>query len=91
MSIVELSGLPNLRRLSIVRVHKVTDLALYNLGEHATGLERLLLSYCDKLTMEGFHFLLKRLERLEHVVASGIPALKRIGVERFSKTAPPVE
>ncbi|KAL0949370.1 hypothetical protein HGRIS_009439 [Hohenbuehelia grisea] len=88
MSVFEVAGLVNLQRLNLVRVQKLTDLALYALAEHATGLQRLHLSYCDRLSLESIHLLLKRLVRLQHVTATGIPALRRRGVERFSDPAP---
>ncbi|XP_006460346.1 hypothetical protein AGABI2DRAFT_184837 [Agaricus bisporus var. bisporus H97] len=46
MSAFELAGLAGLRRLSLVRVQKLTDLAVFALAEQATQLERLHLSKC---------------------------------------------
>lgn len=90
MSVFELAGLSSLRRLSLVRVHKLTDIALFALAEHATALERLQVSYCDKLSLDAVHLLLNKLDRLEHLSATGIPSFKRQGVERFSDSPPPV-
>ncbi|KAF8897689.1 hypothetical protein BD779DRAFT_1667626 [Infundibulicybe gibba] len=44
MSIFELAGLGGLRRLSLFRVHKLTDIAIFALADHAMALERLHLS-----------------------------------------------
>ncbi|KAF8165544.1 hypothetical protein B0H34DRAFT_689516 [Crassisporium funariophilum] len=88
MSVFELAGLPSLRRLSLVRVHKLTDIAIFALAEHATSLERLHLSYCDHLSLDAVHLLLRKLDRLQHLTATGIPSFRRRGVHRFSEPAP---
>ncbi|TFK75754.1 RNI-like protein [Pluteus cervinus] len=88
MSVFELAGLKSLRRLSLVRVHKLTDIAMYALAEHAKGLERLHVSYCDRLSLEAIHLLLGNVESLQHLTATGIPAFRRKGVHRFSERPP---
>ncbi|KAL0573972.1 SCF ubiquitin ligase complex subunit [Marasmius crinis-equi] len=88
MSVFELSGLPSLRRLSLVRVHKLTDVAMFALAEHATSLERLYISYCDHISLEAGHILLKNLKRLQYLAATGVPSFRRIGVRRFSEQPP---
>ncbi|KAJ7276559.1 hypothetical protein B0H12DRAFT_1085928 [Mycena haematopus] len=88
MSVSCLAELRGIRRLSLVRVHKLTDMAVFALAEHAVDLERLNLSYCDRLTLEATHLLLKRLMRLKNLSATGIPSFKRKGVHRFSDAAP---
>ncbi|KAF9481822.1 RNI-like protein [Pholiota conissans] len=90
MSVFELAGLSSLRRLSLVRVHKITDIGLYALAEHATELERLHLSYCDRLSLDAVHLLLQKLVRLQHLTATGIPSFRRKGVHRFSEPTPAV-
>lgn len=90
MSVFELAGLSSLRRLSLVRVHKLTDIAVFALAEHATALERVHLSYCDHLSLDAVHLLLKKLDRLQHLTATGIPSFKRKGIHRFSDASPPV-
>jgi len=89
MSVFEFAGLKGLRRLSLVRVQKVTDIGIFSLAEHATGLERLHLSYCDGLSLEAIHLLLRKLEFLQHLTATGIPSVRRIGIHRFSDAPPP--
>ncbi|KAJ6490420.1 hypothetical protein C8R47DRAFT_1014676 [Mycena vitilis] len=88
MSVFCLAELRGIRRLSLVRVHKLTDIAVFALAEHAGDLERLNLSYCDRLTLEATHLLLKRLVRLQNLSATGIPSFKRPGVHRFSDPPP---
>ncbi|KAL1661101.1 hypothetical protein GGF50DRAFT_105685 [Schizophyllum commune] len=87
LSVFELAGL-KIRRLSLVRVHKLTDIALFALAEHAQTLERLHLSYCDRISLDAMHLLLKRLTNLRHLTATGVPACRRKGVQRFSDAAP---
>ncbi|KIK29314.1 hypothetical protein PISMIDRAFT_524928, partial [Pisolithus microcarpus 441] len=48
LAVMELAGLQKLTRLVLVRVPKVTDNAIYFLGDHTPTLERLHLSYCDR-------------------------------------------
>ncbi|KAJ7684013.1 hypothetical protein B0H17DRAFT_1073260 [Mycena rosella] len=88
MSVFCLAELRGIRRLSLVRVHKLTDMAVFALAEHAVDLERLNLSYCDRLTLDAAHLLVKRLVRLQNLTATGIPSFKRKGVHRFSEPAP---
>lgn len=90
MSVFEFAGLKGLRRLSLVRVHKLTDIAIFSLAEHATALERLHLSYCDRLSLDAIHLLLRKLEYLQHLTATGVPSLRRKGIHRFSDTPPTV-
>jgi hypothetical protein len=92
MSIFELAGLQSLRRLNLIRVHKLTDIGVFSLAEHATKLERLHLSYCDHLSLDAIHLLLRKLDRLQQLTATGIPSLnRRQGVQRFSEPAPEVK
>jgi len=91
MSIFELAGLQSLRRLNLIRVHKLTDIGIFSLAEHATKLERLHLSYCDHLSLDAIHLLLRKLDRLQQLTATGIACLnRRRGVQRFSEPAPEV-
>jgi F-box and leucine-rich repeat protein GRR1 len=90
MAVFELAGLASLRRLSLVRIQKLTDNAVLFLSEHATALERLDVSYCDRLTLEAVHTLLGKLSQLQHLTATGVPCLKRKGIDRFSDPPPKV-
>lgn len=88
MAVFELACLSRLRRLSLVRVHNITDLGIFALAEQATQLERLHLSYCDQVSLDSIHLLLRKLRHLQHLTATGIPALRRLGVDRFSDPPP---
>ncbi|CAK5262968.1 unnamed protein product, partial [Mycena citricolor] len=91
MSVFCLAELGSIRRLSLVRLHRLTDIAVFSLAEHALDLERLNLSYCDRLTVQAVHLLTKRLLKLQHLSATGIPSLiDRPGLHRFSDACPPV-
>lgn len=90
MSVFEFAALRGLRRLSLVRVHKLTDIAIFSLAEHATSLERLHLSYCDRLSLDAIHLLLRKLDYLQLLTATGIPSCKRKGIQRFSDAPPSV-
>jgi F-box and leucine-rich repeat protein GRR1 len=90
MSVFELAGLDSLRRLSLVRVQKLTDIAIFALAEHAIKLERLYLSYCDHVSLDAVHLILKKMTRLEHLACTGVPSMKRLGVHRFVDPLPPV-
>ncbi|GLB33965.1 putative SCF E3 ubiquitin ligase complex F-box protein grrA [Lyophyllum shimeji] len=88
MSVFELATLEGLRRLSLVRMQKLTDIAIFSLAEQATCLERLHLSYCDRLSLDAVHLLLRKRRNLQHLTATGIPSFRRKGVERFSDPPP---
>ena len=90
MSIFELAGLNSLRRLSVVRIHKLTDNAIFFLAEHATSLEHLCLSYCDRISLEAVSLLLNKVESLQYLSVSGVRSFRRLGVERFSDRPPSV-
>ncbi len=90
MSVFELAGLASLRRLSLVRVQKLTDIGIFAIAEHAVALERLHMDYCDNLSLDAIHLVLKSLEHLQHLTVTGIPSFKRKGIRRFSDPPPPV-
>ncbi|CAL1700188.1 unnamed protein product [Somion occarium] len=88
MSVLEIGTLTHLRRLSLVGLHALTDNALLFLAEHTPTLMRLHVSQCNQLSLEAVHTLISRLTNLEHLSASGLPSLRRLGVKRFSESAP---
>jgi len=85
LAVLELATLPSLRRLSLVQLRKLTDNAVYFLAEQTPTLERLHLSHCDGLSLDSIHHVIGKLPELVHLSATGIPALTRPGVERFSE------
>jgi hypothetical protein len=90
MSVFELSALPKLRRIGLVRVTNLTDEAVYSLAERHATLERIHLSYCDQISVMAVHFLLLKLHKLTHLSLSGVPAFRTPELQRFCKDAPKV-
>lgn len=90
MSVFELSALPKLRRVGLVRVNNLTDEAIYALAERHATLERIHLSYCDQITVMAIHFLLQKLHKLTHLSLTGIPAFRNPELQRFCREAPGV-
>lgn len=90
MAVLELAGLPHLRRLSLVGLRKITDNAVFFIAEHTATMERLHLSYCEAISLDAVHLVTKKLARLQHFTVTGIPALSRPGVARFSERPPAV-
>jgi F-box and leucine-rich repeat protein GRR1 len=90
MSVFELASLPKLRRIGLVRVNQLTDEAIYSLGDRHQTLERVHLSYCDQITVMAIHYLLQKLQKLNHLSLTGIPAFRRPELQQFCRTPPPV-
>lgn len=90
MSVLELAGLPHLRRLNLFRVPRITDNAVFFLAEHTSTLERLNVSHCDGLSLDAIHLLINKLGRLQRLAVTGIPSLERPGIKRFSDRPPTV-
>lgn len=88
LAVMELAGLQKLTRLVLVRVPKVTDNAIYFLGDHTPTLERLHLSYCDRISLKSLHHLIRRNRQLKHLTVTGVPAARRKGLSRFSEPPP---
>lgn len=90
MSVFELSALPKLRRIGLVRVANLTDEAIYALGERHATLERIHLSYCDQISVMAVHFLLLKLHKLTHLSLTGVPAFRQEELQQFCREAPKV-
>ncbi|TFK43722.1 hypothetical protein BDQ12DRAFT_718915 [Crucibulum laeve] len=88
MSVFELSALPKLRRIGLVRVNNLTDEAIYSLAERHATLERIHLSYCDQISVMAIHFLLLKLHKLTHLSLTGVPAFRQPELQRFCREAP---
>ncbi|KAI6105843.1 RNI-like protein [Pisolithus sp. B1] len=88
LAVMELAGLQKITRLVLVRVPKVTDNAIYFLGDHTPTLERLHLSYCDRISLKSLHHLICRNRQLKHLTVTGVPAARRKGLGRFSEPPP---
>jgi F-box and leucine-rich repeat protein GRR1 len=90
MSVFELSSLPKLRRVGLVRVNNLTDEAVYALAERHATLERIHLSYCDQISVMAVHFLLQKLHKLTHLSLTGIPSFRQDELQKFCRQPPQV-
>jgi F-box and leucine-rich repeat protein GRR1 len=90
MSVFELSSLPKLRRIGLVRVSNLTDEAIYALAERHSTLERIHLSYCDQISVMAIHFLLQKLHKLTHLSLTGIPSFRKPELQQFCRQPPQV-
>ncbi|KAF5390599.1 hypothetical protein D9757_002639 [Collybiopsis confluens] len=88
MAVFELAGLPKLRRIGLVRVHQLTDEAVFALAERHATLERIHLSYCDQISVMAIHFLLQKLHKLTHLSLTGVTAFRQPELQRFCRAAP---
>ncbi|KAJ8507654.1 hypothetical protein ONZ45_g9989 [Pleurotus djamor] len=88
LSVFELSLLPKLRRVGLVRVSNLTDEAVYALAERHATLERIHLSYCDRISVPAVYFLLQKLHKLTHLSLTGVPAFRQPGLQRFCRPPP---
>jgi hypothetical protein len=60
------------------------------LGDRHQTLERVHLSYCDQITVMAIHYLLQKLQKLNHLSLTGIPAFRRPELQQFCRTPPAV-
>jgi len=90
LSVFELANLPKLRRIGLTRLNNLTDKAIYALGDRHRTLERVHLSYCDRITLTAIHDLLQRLQRLTHLSLTGNPAFLRPELQQFCRPPPAV-
>jgi F-box and leucine-rich repeat protein GRR1 len=90
LSVFELSSLPKLRRIGLVRVSNITDEAIYTLANRHATLERIHLSYCDQISVMAIHFLLQKLHKLTHLSLTGIPAFRKPELQKFCRPPPSV-
>ncbi|KAJ7498740.1 hypothetical protein FB451DRAFT_1334373 [Mycena latifolia] len=88
MSVFELSSLPKLRRVGLVRVNNLTDEAIFSLADRHATLERIHLSYCDQISVMAVHFLLQKLHKLTHLSLTGVPAFRQPELQRFCREPP---
>ncbi|EME48904.1 hypothetical protein DOTSEDRAFT_142386 [Dothistroma septosporum NZE10] len=98
-SIMKLAGLPKLKRIGLVKCAGITDRSIYSLaiGEVKNGrkvngisvLERVHLSYCTLLTLDGIHILLNNCPKLTHLSLTGVQAFLRDELLAFCREAPP--
>ncbi|GMK54196.1 hypothetical protein CspeluHIS016_0107820 [Cutaneotrichosporon spelunceum] len=94
------TSLPKLRRIGLVKVRKcvlikliskvinVTDKGILPLGERGATLERIHLSYCEKITVKAIVELLNKLPLLTHLSLTGINCFKVPELQQFCRPAP---
>jgi hypothetical protein len=91
VSVVALaSNLPKLRRVGLVKVTNITDKGIQTLAERYSTMERLHLSYCDKVSVKTVAFLLNRLPLLTHLSVTGISVFRTAELQQFSREPPDV-
>ncbi|KAF2264874.1 ubiquitin ligase complex F-box protein GRR1 [Lojkania enalia] len=98
-SVIQLATLPKLKRIGLVKCGNITDrsiLALAKPKQVGSGgpvspsvLERVHLSYCTNLTLQGIHALLNNCPRLTHLSLTGVQAFLREDLVIFCREAPP--
>ncbi|QRG40547.1 hypothetical protein FDK38_005026 [Candidozyma auris] len=91
-TLIELSSLPKLRRIGLVKCNLISDAGIMELvrrrGEQDC-LERVHLSYCTNLTIGPIYFLLKNCPRLTHLSLTGISAFLRREITQYCRDPPP--
>ncbi|CAG8463819.1 6732_t:CDS:2 [Funneliformis mosseae] len=90
-SVFELSQLPKLRRIGLVKCALITDQAIITLIENRVvqhTLERVHLSYCVNLTVPAVLELVNSCFRLTHLSLTGVPAFLRSDVQQFCRQPP---
>lgn len=99
-SVRQLATLPKLRRIGLVKCQAITDQSIFALAKAKTAapgtqpsgtnsLERVHLSYCVNLTLEGIHGLLNACTRLTHLSLTGVQAFLHEDLTAFCREAPP--
>jgi len=94
--------LPKLKRVGLVKCAGITDRSIHALATHGgrvsskegsrgsiNVLERVHLSYCTQLTLDGIHTLLNNCPRLTHLSLTGVQAFLRDDLTVFCREAPP--
>ncbi|KAK2466064.1 hypothetical protein APHAL10511_001706 [Amanita phalloides] len=88
MSVFEVASLSYLKRLSLMGLNNITDIAIYAIAEHAVELERFHLAHCNQISLEAVYMLLKNLRKLQQVVLNGVPSCQGDGMEQLSEEPP---
>ncbi|ODV95382.1 hypothetical protein PACTADRAFT_68606 [Pachysolen tannophilus NRRL Y-2460] len=90
----ELSTLPRLRRIGLVKCNNITDEGINALANSRRTfedtLERVHLSYCIQITLRPIYNLLMACPKLTHLSLTGITAFLRNDITKFCRS-PPVE
>ncbi|KAI9724652.1 MAG: SCF ubiquitin ligase complex subunit [Chrysothrix sp. TS-e1954] len=97
-SVSLLATLPRLKRIGLVKCGNITDRSIralaapkrsgFGLGYHPNNLERLHLSYCTHLTIQGIRTLLINCPQLTHLSLTGVHPFLREDLLAFCRDAP---
>lgn len=90
-TVVALAALPKLKRIGLVKCHRITNRAIMALTGNArtsVSLERIHLSYCEQLTAQAISILVVHCRRLTHLSLSFIPAFQHEEFRRFCRPPP---
>lgn len=99
-SVTQLAHLPKLKRIGLVKCNNITDRSIYALAKpkqsepprgplQPSSLERVHLSYCTALTLQGVTALLNNCPRLTHLSLTGVQAFLHDEFTVFCREAPP--
>ncbi|KAI9702211.1 MAG: SCF ubiquitin ligase complex subunit [Bogoriella megaspora] len=98
-SVQQLATLPKLKRIGLVKCGNITDRSILALAKPKqagqggplapSSLERVHLSYCTLLSLDGIHALLNNCPRLTHLSLTGVQAFLREDLIHFCREAPP--
>ena len=104
-SVTQLATLPKLKRIGLVKCANITDLSILALAKprhhsqngapqspHSpapSALERVHLSYCTHLTLDGITALLNNCPRLSHLSLTGVQAFLRDDLLVYCREPPP--
>ncbi|KIW06372.1 uncharacterized protein PV09_02828 [Verruconis gallopava] len=99
-SVTQLAHLPKLKRIGLVKCNNITDRSIYALAKpkqsdiprgplQPSSLERVHLSYCTQLTIEGVTALLNNCPRLTHLSLTGVQAFLHDEFTIFCRDPPP--
>jgi hypothetical protein len=97
-SVQQLASLPKLKRIGLVKCNNITDRSIYALakprssyqgsGPTPSSLERVHLSYCTLLSLDGIHALLNNCPKLTHLSLTGVQAFLREDLLVHCREAP---
>ncbi|ANZ77674.1 BA75_04545T0 [Komagataella pastoris] len=91
-TLFELSQLPRLRRIGLVKCHNITDHGILYLANNRRSpddtLERVHLSYCTQISIFPIYKLLMACRRLTHLSLTGIRDFLRSDITRFCRDPP---
>lgn len=90
-SVIELSHLPKLKRIGLVKCSNLTDISLMALSTHvrtSSSLERIHLSYCNQLSVRAISRLLNVCLKLNHLSLTNVPSFLRNDLQVFCRPPP---